>query len=155
MGTKRFNDGVIDLSSLRNRKEEEKKAEVEYNPDAILNTIPAEFEATNDEGAQVTINVLSVAVMPDRIYLILTDNKEGEPPFLMLGKHENNVFTQDLIPATEQDLEEYNAMVAEHRASKQAEELEAQRQQQLQEMLDKAESEEEREQIRQMFENQQ
>lgn len=150
---KRFNDGVIDLSSLRKSKEEreaEKKL-AEYNPDAILSTIPAEFEAKDEEGNQVVISVLSVAVMPERIYLILTDNKEGEPPFLMLGQHENNVFTQELTPATEEDLQEYNQMVSEHRASKQAEEIEHARQEQMQEMLDKAESEEEREQIRNAF----
>lgn len=145
MPTKRFNDGVIDLSSLKKTKEEKAKEELmaTYNPEAIMASIPTEFQAKDDEGEEVTIQVISVAVMPEVIYMVLTDNKEDEPPFLMLATHTDNAFNEDLRPATEEDLEEYNALVVEYRASQETESNQ-EYYTQLQEMLEKAETDEER-----------
>lgn len=155
----RFNDGIIDLSSLREKRQQEKKQDeaiqVEYSPDAILASIPEQFKGQDEEGNEKDISVVSVAVMPDVIYLVLSDGTDQ--PFLMLGKHVNNEFTQELTQATEEDLEEYNKLVAQYREAAVAsveQEIAATRQAQLQEMLDKAESDEEREQIRAMMNGQ-
>lgn len=153
--TNRFNDGIIDLSSLREKKAEQTKpAPPAYDPDLIMKTIPSEFQATDDNDNELVINVISVAIMPDKIYLILTDGQEGEPPFLMIGRHENNRFTEELTPASEQDLADYNDFVAKYKEAQAEEAANSQqdeRQAQLQEMLEKAETEEEREQIRAML----
>lgn len=153
---KRFNDGVIDLSSLREKKAAEKK-EIVYDADAIMETIPQSFQATaeNTEG-EVSVQVMSVAIMPEKIYLILHDGQESEPPFLMIGHHENNAFTGELTPATEEDLAEYNNLVFEYKQHQEeavADAMRAERDAQLQEMLEKAETEEEREQIKTLMDS--
>lgn len=153
----RFNDGIIDLSSLREKKQAE-QGKIEYDPNLIMESIPQSFAATA-EGAEgeLTIEVQSVAIMPDVIYLILHDGQEDEPPFLMIGKHENNQFTGELIPATQEDLEEYNKLVEQYKGNQEeamAQALEDERQAQLKEMLEKAESDEEREQIKAMMNQQ-
>lgn len=149
---KRFNDGIIDLSSLREKKEEKKQ--VEYNPDAIMETIPQQFIGQDEQGEEKEVKIVSVAIMPDVIYMIMDDGTDEN--FLMLGKHKNNAFTGDLSPATEEDLVEYNKLVQEYREAiteenSMEEDVDAQvkaaRQAQFEEMLAKAESEEERQQI--------
>ena len=155
----RFNDGIIDLSSLREKKKAEKEV-VQFDPNVIMKTIPSSFQATDDQGNELEIEVQSVAILPEKVYLILHDGKEGEPPFLMIGRHERNIFIEELTPATEEDLVHYNKMVEEYRkheaeqqAAEAAQHVQNEREAQLKEMLDKAETEEERQQILAMMNN--
>ena len=71
-----------------------------------------------------------------------------------------NIFIEELTPATEEDLVHYNKMVEEYRkheaeqqAAEAAQHVQNEREAQLKEMLDKAETEEERQQILAMMNN--
>lgn len=115
----RFNDGVIDLSSLRAKKEEEKAAATEYvfDANAILATVPAGYEAKGPDEEPLQLEVVSAIVHPrGDVFLVMTDNIDGEPPFIMMGSHADNKMNEDLRPATEEEFAEFQGIMSEYAA---------------------------------------
>lgn len=112
---KRFNDGVIDISSLRKAKEEEveETKEVEFDANKVMESVPRAFAATSEDGDDIELEVLSAIVHPKGIiYIVLTDNIEGEPPFIMIADHDNQQMLEGLRPATEQQFMEFQQIMA-------------------------------------------
>lgn len=122
----RFNDGVIDLSSLRAKKEAEAASEeVVFNAEAVLSTVPAGYEAKGPDEEPLRLEVVSAIVHPrGHVFLVMTDNIEGEPPFIMVATHEANKMNDDLRPATEEEFAEFQSIMADY-AQDQLEEQDA------------------------------
>lgn len=114
---KRFNDGVIDLSTLRQKEQ--------FDAQKVMETIPQQFQATNEEGEPIILETLSAIVHPRGvIFIVLTDNIEGEPPFLMIATHTDNKMNEDLRPAEEAEFMEFQEIMANYSADQETEALE-------------------------------
>lgn len=106
---KRFNDGVIDLSSLAKKEP--------FDANKVMQTIPQQFQASDEEGNDILLETISAIVHPKGfIYIVLTDNIEGEPPFLMTASHKDNEMQDDLRPSTEEEVMDYMAIMQEYQA---------------------------------------
>lgn len=123
---KRFSDGVIDIGSLRKQKEEELVAQTEgvieaelvqpsFDPQKVMETIPAGFEATGEDGQQIMLQIISVMAHPrGQLYLVMTDNLPDEPPFLMTASIVDNAMQDDLRPVTEEEFIEFQNMMMQY-----------------------------------------
>lgn len=110
----RFPNGLIDLSTMRHT----------FDPQKVLETIPSHFQAKDESGNELLLETLSAVVHPKGVvYIVMTDNIEGEPPFLMTATHKNNELQQDLTPATEAEFYEYQGIMADYSAEQMEKEI--------------------------------
>ncbi|OOE14031.1 hypothetical protein [Fictibacillus arsenicus] len=111
--TKRTKQGIIDLSVFRNKKMEERKAS--FDARAIIDTIPSGFETTLNNGEPTRLNTVSAVCTPEKIMIVLQDdNDKEEAPFLMVAPHKDDKFVNELRPAEEEELLEFQSIMREH-----------------------------------------